>query len=40
MKPVHHVFILVLFVDFQKLELSWGVDIEPAYTMVNIAFGW
>jgi hypothetical protein len=25
--------------DFQKLEMSWGVDIEPAYAMVNIAFG-
>ena len=25
--------------DFQKLEMSWGVDIEPAYTMVNVAFG-
>ncbi|CAB3993148.1 Hypothetical predicted protein, partial [Paramuricea clavata] len=24
--------------DFQKLEMSWGVDIEPAYAMVNIAF--
>ncbi|XP_028400324.1 protein KIAA0100-like [Dendronephthya gigantea] len=24
--------------DFEKLEMSWGVDIEPAYTMVNIAF--
>jgi hypothetical protein len=25
--------------DFEKLEMSWGVDIEPAYTMVNVAFG-
>ena len=25
--------------DFNKLEMAWGVDIEPAYAMVTIAFG-
>lgn len=27
------------FPDFRRLEMTWGVDIQPAYTMVGVAFG-